>query len=157
MRRTSTTWMMFMVSATSLLMGCAHPRGHAPLSNADSGRTRFETYCAGCHLNEGPWMMGEAPPLEGSSWVAGPEDRVIKIVLHGLRGTIEVRGKTYNQEMPGFGPILTDADIASLLSYVRARFGGAGSPVMEPTVSRIRAANRDRRVYWTVDELIKQP
>ena len=95
MRSTVTTrWMMFILSATSLLTGCAHPRNHARVSAPDPGRTRFETYCAGCHLNEGPWMMGEAPPLEGSSWVAGPEDRVIKIVLHGLRGTIEVRGKT---------------------------------------------------------------
>jgi mono/diheme cytochrome c family protein len=102
-------------------------------------------------------MMGEAPPLEGSSWVAGPENRVIKIVLHGLRGTIEVRSKIYNQEMPGFGPILTDADIASLLSYVRRRFGGASTPISEATVSLIRFANRGRLDYWTVDELTKEP
>lgn len=101
--------------------------------------------------------MGEAPPLEGSSWVAGPENRVIKIVLHGLRGTIEVRSKTYNQEMPGFGPILTDADIASLLSYVRTRFGGASKPISAADVSLIRASNRDRMDYWTVDELLKEP
>ena len=124
----------FILSLTSLglvllLAGCAHGRKHTRTSDAEPGRTRFEIYCAGCHLNEGPWMMGEAPPLEGSSWVAGPESRVIRIVLHGLRGPIEVRGKTYNQEMPGFGPILTDADIASLLSYVRRRFGGASTPV----------------------------
>jgi mono/diheme cytochrome c family protein len=102
-------------------------------------------------------MMGEAPPLEGSSWVAGPENRVIKIVLHGLRGTISVRSKIYNQEMPGFGPILTDADIASLLSYVRRRFGGASTPISEATVSLIRASNRGRMQYWTVEELIKEP
>ena len=101
--------------------------------------------------------MGEAPPLEGSAWVAGPESRVIRIVLHGLRGTIEVRGKTYNQEMPGFGPILTDADIASLLSYVRRRFGGVDIAVSEAAVSLIRAANRGRMDYWTVDELLKAP
>jgi len=151
----------FIVSVTglwlaSLLAGCARGRIHNPRSAADPGRTRFETYCAGCHLNEGPWMMGEAPPLEGSSWVAGPEDRVIRIVLHGLRGPIQVRGKAYNQEMPGFGPILTDADIASLLSYVRGRFGRA-PPVSEPAVSQIRAAHRGRMDYWTVDELLKEP
>ena len=101
-------------------------------------------------------MMGENPPLEGSSWVAGPENILIKIVLHGLHGTIEVRGKTYNQEMPGFGPILTDADIASLLTYVRSRFGGA-APISTATVSRIRAANGSRKNYWTIDELLKDP
>src|SRR6266550_3814675 len=118
----------------SLLVGCAARRNLPRTADADPGRTRFETHCAGCHLNEGPFMMGEAPPLEGSAWVAGPENRVIKIVLHGLHGTIEVRGKTYNQEMPGFGPILSDADIASLLSYVRRRFGGIEIPISEAAV-----------------------
>ena len=141
----------------SVLAGCAHARNHAPISNLDPGRTRFETYCAGCHLNEGPWMMGEAPPLAGSSWVMGPENRAIRIVLHGLRGTIEVSGKTYNQEMPGFGPVLTDADIASLLSYARRRFGGVDTPISDATVALIRAANRDRKNYWTADELLKEP
>ena len=102
-------------------------------------------------------MMGEAPPLEGSSWVTGPEDRLIRIVLHGLRGNIEVAGKTYNQEMPGFGPILTDAGIASLISYVRTRFGGASIPVSPEAVSLIRAATGNRTHYWTVPELLKKP
>src|SRR5437868_15240319 len=104
-----------------LLVGCAHSRVQKHPSVGDSSRTGFETYCAGCHLDEGPWMRGEAPPLEGSAWVAGPESRLIRIVLHGLHGPIEVRGKTYNQEMPGFAPILTDADIAALLSHLRKR------------------------------------
>lgn len=102
-------------------------------------------------------MRGEAPPLAGSSWVVEPESRAIKIVSHGLRGAIEVSSKTYNQEMPGFGPVLTDADIASLLSYASRRFGGAYTPISDATVALIRAANRDRKNYWTADELLKEP
>jgi mono/diheme cytochrome c family protein len=139
------------------LAGCVHSRNHARVPDLDPGRSRFETYCAGCHLDEGPWMRGEAPPLAGSSWVAGPESRLVKIVLHGLRGPIEVSSKTYNQEMPGFGPVLTDAEIASLLSYARRRFGGVDTPISDATVALIRAANRDRKDYWTADELLKQP
>lgn len=86
-----------------------------------------------------------------------PEGLVIRIVLHGLRGPIEVAGKNYNQEMPGFGPVLSDADIAMLLSYVRKRFGGVDSPVSAESVASIRAAYRDRKVYWTADELVKGP
>ncbi len=88
--------------------------------------------------------------------MAGPENRLIKIVLHGLHGTIEVVGKTYNQEMPGFGPILTDADIASLLSYVRRRFGGARPSFSAESVRLIRAANGSRTDYWTADELLNE-
>ena len=102
-------------------------------------------------------MRGEAPPLAGSSWVLGPESRAIKIVSHGPRGAIEVSSKTYNQGMPGFGPVLTDADIASLLSYARRRFGGVDTPISDATVALIRAANRDRKNYWTADELLKEP
>ena len=83
-------------------------------------------------------MRGEAPPLEGSSWVAGPENHLIRIVLHGLRGPIEVAGKPYNQEMPGFGPILTDEDIASLISHARKRFGVVSARLnMATTSSRL--------------------
>ncbi len=147
------------IGTASLLMvaGCAARRNHARMPYGDSGRTQFESYCAACHLSHGLGMMGEAPPLEGSSWVVGPENRLIKIVLHGLRGTIEVRDKTYNQEMPGFGEILTDAELASLLSFVRKRFGGASTPILPATVSRVRAATRNRTDYWTVDELLGKP
>ncbi len=126
------------------------------MPEAQPGRALFERHCAACHLSDGAGMMGEAPPLEGSSWVAGPEKRLIKIVLHGLRGAIEVRGKTYNQDMPGFGPILRDEEIASLLSFVRQRFGGASGAILAATVSGVRAATRNRAGYWTVDELLEE-
>ena len=50
-----------------------------------------------------------------------------------------------------------DWKIASLVSYVRRRFGGAGTAVSPEAVGLIRTANGDRRDYWTVDELLKQP
>lgn len=102
-------------------------------------------------------MRGEAPPLEGSSWVAGPENLMIRIVLNGLRGPIEVAGKKYNQEMPGFAPILSDGDIAALLSYARKRFGGADTPTSAGAVGAIRAASSGRSGLWTAEELLKQP
>ncbi len=86
-----------------------------------------------------------------------PEGLVIRIVLHGLRGPIEVAGKAYNQEMPGFGPVLSDSDIALLLSYARKRFGGVDTPVSAEAVASIRAAHRDRKAFWTADELLKVP
>jgi mono/diheme cytochrome c family protein len=101
--------------------------------------------------------MGEAPPLDGASWVTGPDDRLIRIVLHGLRGPIEIAGRTYNQEMPAFGQVLSDADVASLVSYVRRRFGGLTAPIAAERVAQIRAAHRGRAAYWTVKELLGGP
>ena len=126
------------------------------MPDMESGSTRFESYCAACHQYD-EQGMGQAPPLEASSWVAGPKNRLIRIVLHGVQGTIEISGETYNEEMPGFGQILSDAEVASLLSDVRRRFGGMSKQITPVAVSQVRAANPNRTDYWTVDELLEEP
>jgi mono/diheme cytochrome c family protein len=145
------------LTLATLLSACAAHRHPAPIPIADPGKTRFESYCAACHLSGGAGGMGEAPPLEGSPWVTGPEHRLIRIVLHGLRGPIEIRGKTYNQEMPAFGQVLADAEIASLVSYVRRQFGGVAAPISPAAVTQVRATTPNRTTYWSVEELLGDP
>ena len=140
-----------------LLVGCGVRREQAVrMPAAEPGKAQFESYCAACHDYDGQGI-GQAPPLEASSWVMGPEKRLIRIALHGVRGTIEVSGKTYNREMPGFGQVLLDAEVASLLSYVRRRFGGTSEPITPGAVSQVRAASQNRTDYWTVEELLEEP
>lgn len=124
----------------------------AQTRDTDPGPALFEAHCASCHERD-----GAPPPLQDSSWVFGPESRLIKIVLQGLRGKIEVKGKTYNLEMPGFGKVLTDAEIASMLSFVRKRSGGPVEPIIPASVQQVREATRNRAGYWTVDELLRDP
>jgi mono/diheme cytochrome c family protein len=140
----------------SLPAGCAAGRQQASAVKAERGAVEFQSYCAGCHIDD-TGIRGEVPPLEGSPWVKGPEQRLIKIVLHGIRGALEIQGKSYDQEMPGFAPVLSDGEIASLLSFVRRQFGGISTPIAPATVSGIRSANSQRRAYWTVEELLKDP
>lgn len=136
----------------ALIAGCGGHRRHGGVPDRERGGIQFQSYCAACHQYDGQ-QMGEAPPLAGSPWVTGAEERLIKIVLHGVRGRMEVNGKTYDLEMPGFGQILSDADVADLLSFVRRRFGGASDPIAAETVRRVRAENQNRRGYWRVEEL----
>src|SRR4051812_1528011 len=92
------------------IAGCdARPKPAAE----EPAAVRFKSYCAACHQYDGRGM-GDAPPLDHSPYVVGPESRLIRIVLHGVRGRIEMSGKTWNQEMPGFGPIMSDAEVADL-------------------------------------------
>ena len=63
--------------------------------------------------------------------------------------------ETYNLEMPGFGQLLTDTKVASLLSFVRRRYGGAAKPITPEAVVRVRAMTPNRTEYWTVDELLE--
>jgi mono/diheme cytochrome c family protein len=148
--------------AFALMLGGCTIRDPAPPPIASTahpidppGQTQFESYCAGCHAIDGQGMEAEAPPLVGSSWVSGPTDRLIRILLHGVGGPIEVGGKTYNREMPGFGMVLADVDLASLASFVRSRFAGAGTAIDPAAVARIRAAAGQRKAPWSAAELME--
>ncbi len=129
----------------------------APGRDVGSGAAHFESLCAGCHGSDGLAVEGEAPPLAGSSWVAGPETRLIRIVMHGVRGPIQVADKIHDREMPGFGARLSDEEMASLLSFVRSRWGGPSAPITRETVRRVRAEAGKRTRYWTVEELLATP
>ena len=122
-----------------------------------SGAAHYERLCAGCHGGDGLASDGEAPPLAGSSWVAGPETRLIRIVLHGVRGPIQVGDKIYDREMPGVGSKLSDRELAAMLSFVRSRWGASSATTKPEAITRVRAAAGKRARYWTVEELLATP
>ena len=146
----------FVCSSLLLAAGCATGPADEQVadreSTAEPGTRLFHNYCAACHQDDAQ-SVGEAPPLYESPWVMGPEERLIKIVLHGVRGRLEVQGETYDREMPGFGAVLSDEEVASLLSFVRARFGSPSSPVAPEVVRSVREAHSGRTAYWDIDEL----
>ena len=146
-------------AAGLLLCGCESDRHKIPTADKaplTQGGRLFESYCSACHLSDGRGRDGGGPPLAGSPWVAGSERRLIRIVLHGLRGPIEVGNVTYRREMLGFGQILNDAQIAELLSEVRHRFGNSSEPISPETVAEVRASTPERTEYWTVEELLNE-
>jgi mono/diheme cytochrome c family protein len=129
----------------------------APGRTVRSGATHYERFCSGCHGSDGLALDGEAPPLAGSSWVSGREARLIKIVLHGVRGPIQVGDKIYDREMPGVGRRLSDREVAALLSFVRDRWGASSAAITPAAVTRVRTESRNRQRYWTVEELLEVP
>jgi mono/diheme cytochrome c family protein len=108
-----------------------------------SGRILYDTYCTACHQRDGKGDNNRFPPLANSEWVTGSEDKLINIVLNGLQGDIVVEGKTYNGLMPAFGH-LDDHAIASILTYVRKRFGHESKPVSAVKVSEIRSSSSNK-------------
>lgn len=122
-------------------------------ASAQNGEQLFTTRCAACHQADASGLPGMFPPLSQSELVNGDPGRVIKIVLHGLEGDVEVKGETYNGVMPPWGAALNDAEVAALLTYVRSHFGNKSSAVTAPQVAKIRAANASRKKPWTIKEL----
>jgi mono/diheme cytochrome c family protein len=118
--------------------------------------------CNTCHQPNGMGLPGAFPPLVGSEWVVGSEERVIRIVLHGLVGPIKVKGADYNSAMPAFGRVAgsgynwTDDKVAAVLTYVRQEWGNQAGPISTEKVAEIRAKEGDHKA-WTAAELEKLP
>ena len=125
------------------------------LTRAQMGKKVFDTTCIACHQANGLGVPGQYPPLVASEWVTGSEERLVRIVLHGLNGPITVEGKEYNNVMAPLGGALKDEQIANVLSYVRASWGNTASEVSPETVGKVRADTAGRNTFWTAAELLK--
>jgi mono/diheme cytochrome c family protein len=119
------------------------------------GKKVFSTICATCHQPTGLGVPGVYPPLAGSEWAQGDEERIVRIVLLGLNGPITVEGKEFNNVMAPLGAALKDDQIANALTYVRQEWGNKAAEVKPETVARIRAEIAGRTAPWTAAELLK--
>jgi glucose/arabinose dehydrogenase len=89
---------------------------------AEAGEKIYNKYCGSCHMADGKGDGSRFPPIAGSEWVKGDQRKLIEIVFNGLRGPVEVNGKTFDGVMPPLD-YLKDDEIAKILTYVRKEFG----------------------------------
>ncbi|OJV62572.1 cytochrome c [Hydrogenophaga sp.] len=108
----------------------------------------FVAKCQACHQASGQGLPGVFPPLAGASWVTGMPEAPLQIVLHGMNGTIDVDGTTYNGAMPAFGEQMNDAEIAALMTYIRSQWGNDSAPVDAAGVQAAREASAGRTEPW---------
>ena len=89
--------------------------------------------------------------------MTGDEERLIKIVLKGMTGPIDVNGKRYPGQVPmtPFEGMLKDDDVAAVLTYVRNAFGNKAPEVKAEKVKQVRAAVQGRKGFYTPEELLK--
>ncbi|UVW30180.1 cytochrome c [Massilia sp. H6] len=107
------------------------------------GKRLYGSYCVDCHGAQGKGKPPAYPPLAGNHAVTlTPAVNAIRIVLNGgfPPGT---KGNPRPYGMPPFGHELNDAQVAAVLSYVRASWGNAGAPVPVPEVNRYRSVPLD--------------
>ena len=117
-----------------------------------------ESHCATCHQTSGQGNGAVYPPLVGSPWVTGSEDRLIKLALHGMWGKMQVRGILYDPArgvppMTAFRDLLNDREMADVLTFVRNTWGNKAPPISASTVSRVRAESSSRTTFWRPEEL----
>lgn len=127
------------------------PVAGAVIAAIDGGEI-YQGKCVACHQANGAGVPGAFPPLAGSEWVLGDAERLVHIPLHGIQGSLTVKGATYNGMMPVFGEALTDGEIAAVLTYVRSQWGNKASAVAEETVKKVRQATKDKTTPYNGDE-----
>ena len=124
----------------------------AALQEAD-GKQVYMTRCVSCHQTNGKGISGVFPPLDDSEWVEGDKGRLIRIILNGLTGEIEVNGTTYSGAMPPWGMHLSDGEVAALSTYIRTSWSNDTTEVTTEEVKKVREAVQDRKNPWTAEEL----
>ena len=99
--------------------------GGAAASSAASGAGAkvFSTNCSSCHGAAGQGSPGAFPPLANNPVVTGDPNKVVGIVLGGLKGSITIAGQTYNGMMPAWKGTLSNKDIADVVTYIRSALG----------------------------------
>lgn len=109
-------------------------------SNNGQGKELYVQNCGSCHQANGSGVPGMYPPLQGTKTVKGDKKKLIRIILEGQEGKIEVKGRSYDQEMPAQDH-LKNEEIAKILSYVRKEFAGEASEVSLGDVKKLREAS----------------
>jgi nitrite reductase (NO-forming) len=109
----------------------------APAGGAAGGAQVYATRCASCHQPTGTGVPGAFPPLAGDPVVNGPAAAHLDVVLNGLHGKT-INGVAYAGVMPPWGAAMSDADIASVVSYERTSWGNHGSAVSASDVAAAR-------------------
>lgn len=117
------------------------------------GSVVFNAKCAVCHQRNGKGLPGVYPTLIGSNFATGDPGIPIRIVLNGLQGPIEREGKQFNGVMQPWGNVLSDQEIADVLSFVRTSWGNSAAAIEAAMVAEQRKATVSKTSAYTEDEL----
>jgi cytochrome c oxidase subunit 2 len=92
------------------------------------GEQVYNTNCAACHQANGQGMPPAFPPIAGSEIATGAASDHIGLVMNGKPGTA----------MAAYRDILSDVDMAAVLTYQRNSWGNDAGPVQPAAVKAAR-------------------
>ncbi len=92
----------------------------------EKGKQVYMSLCFACHQADGKGLPPAFPPLAGSDYMLADRDRALRIVLKGITGPMVVNGQKYDSAMPPQEAVLTDQQVADVLTYVFNTWGNKG-------------------------------
>jgi nitrite reductase (NO-forming) len=105
-----------------------------PNNSIQDGKKVYDTYCVSCHMENGMGVEGAFPSLVKTGNLSD-KNRLVKIILQGMRGPIKINGSSFDGEMAGIE--MTDKEVADVINYIRNTWGNK-APLVQ--VSEIPAA-----------------
>lgn len=109
-----------------------------------AGAQIYRDECSGCHTPDGKGVPGLFPSLSGAPMVHQTDPTtLIRAVLRGALG-VGTKQAPIGPEMPAFEWILTDNQVAVVLTYIRNAWGNSASSVDAGTVRKERESLVER-------------
>jgi glucose/arabinose dehydrogenase/mono/diheme cytochrome c family protein len=115
------------------------PQTFPPLGADTPGGKIYAQVCAACHMPNGSGATGMQPALIGSKVVAGDTNQLINVLLKGPAAVLPADREKFSNVMPPFGAAYSDADVASVLTYLRKNFAPGAAAVTAAQVAAQRA------------------
>ncbi|HYG43655.1 MAG TPA: cytochrome c [Bordetella sp.] len=104
----------------------------------DSGKGLYTALCAGCHGFEGEGKPGVAVAMQGNAALRDADaHNLLAVMLDGIQAH-DFPGTAAMQAMPGFAGTLSNAQLADLANYLRARWGGQAADLTPESVQALR-------------------
>jgi cytochrome c6 len=93
---------------------------------AEAGESIYQEVCAACHQPQGQGFADAYPPLNGSGFVnAQDPEPLVRVIITGRGG------------MPTFHEILSPAEIAAVVSYIRGAWNNQADQVDVQQVEQV--------------------
>jgi mono/diheme cytochrome c family protein len=108
-----------------------------------TGKRVYDAYCVECHQANGKGIAPAYPPLDGNRAITmQAANNPIRIVLHGGFPP-STQGNPRPYGMPPFGQLLSDQEVAGVVSYIRNSWSNESGYVTTVDVNKHRATPLD--------------
>ena len=98
------------------------------------GEEVYGRNCVGCHQKNGKGIPNMFPAIAGSDIATGDIDKHLSTIVDGVEGT----------PMQSYRDVLSDVELASVITYQRNALGNAMGDAMQPYyVKRMLQGGRD--------------
>ncbi len=115
----------------------------------ETGKTVFSSYCIACHGPDGKGLVpGMAPQLVDSKILTGPSEATAMTLLQG----IVPEGK-FTGVMVAWKDLLSDEQIAGVITYARNSFGNSAPAVTPDQIAWARDKYKDKEGSFKRSEI----